>query len=110
MAADANVLDQARSLIEDRLKELDGERKRLETALANLKGGGRRPGRGRRARRRSLGLRRRADLCGRGRDEPARQDNRDDDEGREAMGLHGLRRILAMRGRNCQRPASFATS
>ena len=36
MADDANVLDKARSLIEDRLKELDDERKRLEKALGNL--------------------------------------------------------------------------
>ena len=45
MADDANVLDKARSLIEERLKELDEERKRLEKALANLKGERRGPGR-----------------------------------------------------------------
>lgn len=45
MAESANVLDKARSLIEGRLKELDEERKRLEKALANLKGGHRGPGR-----------------------------------------------------------------
>jgi hypothetical protein len=52
-----NVLDQARSLIEDRLKELDQERKHLERTLADLtrgKAGRRRPGRprGSRTRRR----------------------------------------------------------
>ena len=45
MADGAKVLDQARSLIEDRLKELNEERKRLEHALSNL--GGRRRGPGR---------------------------------------------------------------
>ncbi len=45
MAEDANVLDKARSLIEERLKELDDERKRLEKALSNLKGESRGPGR-----------------------------------------------------------------
>jgi sugar-specific transcriptional regulator TrmB len=43
-----DVLDQARSLIEDRLKELDQERKRLERTLADLthgRVGRRRPGR-----------------------------------------------------------------
>jgi sugar-specific transcriptional regulator TrmB len=43
-----DVLDRARSLIEDRLKELDEERKRLEGTLAEITGGGvgrRRPGR-----------------------------------------------------------------
>ena len=38
MADDANVLDKARSLIEERLKELDDERKRLEKALAQPQG------------------------------------------------------------------------
>ena len=38
MADDANVLDKARSLIEERLKELDEERKRLEKALAQPQG------------------------------------------------------------------------
>ena len=34
-----NVLDKARGLIEERLKEgIDDERKRLERALSNLKG------------------------------------------------------------------------
>jgi Winged helix-turn-helix DNA-binding len=52
-----NVLDQARSLIEERLSELDQERKHLERTLADLTGGGagrRRPGRprGSRTRRR----------------------------------------------------------
>ncbi len=50
MAEDANVLDKARSLIEDRLKEIDEERKRLEKALGNLNGGRRGPGRPRRSR------------------------------------------------------------
>ena len=45
MADDAGVLDKARTLIEDRLKELDDERKRLEKALGNLTG--HRRGRGR---------------------------------------------------------------
>jgi len=45
MAEDVNVLDKARALIEERLKELDDERKRLERALANLKGERRGPGR-----------------------------------------------------------------
>jgi sugar-specific transcriptional regulator TrmB len=43
-----DVLDQARSLIEDRLKELDEERKHLERTLSDLthgKVGRRRPGR-----------------------------------------------------------------
>jgi sugar-specific transcriptional regulator TrmB len=43
-----DVLDQARSLIEERLKELDEERKRLERTLSDLthgKVGRRRPGR-----------------------------------------------------------------
>ena len=56
-----NVLEEARSLVEKRLAELDQERKRLERALADLSGGRvgrRRPGRprgsggGRRRRRR----------------------------------------------------------
>jgi len=44
----ADVLDQARSLIEDRIKELDSERERLERTLADITGGRvgrRRPGR-----------------------------------------------------------------
>jgi sugar-specific transcriptional regulator TrmB len=43
-----DVLDRARSLIEDRLKEVDEERKRLEGTLAEITGGRvgrRRPGR-----------------------------------------------------------------
>jgi DNA invertase Pin-like site-specific DNA recombinase len=40
MAPDTgNVLDEARSLVERRLKELDQERARLERALADLTGG-----------------------------------------------------------------------
>lgn len=45
MADDAGVLDKARTLIEDRLKELDDERKRLEKALGNLAGHRRGPDR-----------------------------------------------------------------
>jgi len=44
----SDVLDQARSLIEDRLKELDDERARLERTLNDISGGRvgrRRPGR-----------------------------------------------------------------
>jgi hypothetical protein len=44
----SNVLEQARTLLERRLKELDDERARLERALADLTGGRigrRRPGR-----------------------------------------------------------------
>jgi winged helix-turn-helix DNA-binding protein len=45
MADTSPVLDQARNLIETRLKELDDERKRLERALSDLKGTRRGPGR-----------------------------------------------------------------
>jgi sugar-specific transcriptional regulator TrmB len=45
MAGDSEVLDKARALIEERLKDLDDEKKRLERALANLKGERRGPGR-----------------------------------------------------------------
>ena len=41
----ANALDQARALIETRIKELDEERKRLERALSDLSGTRRGPGR-----------------------------------------------------------------
>ena len=41
----ADALDQARSLIEQRIKDLDDERKRLERALADLSGTRRGPGR-----------------------------------------------------------------
>jgi hypothetical protein len=44
MAA-SNTVDKARSLIEERLAELDDERKRLEDALRGLGGGRRGPGR-----------------------------------------------------------------
>ena len=47
-ATTSNVLNEARSLVEKRLKELDQERTRLERALADLTGGTpgrRRPGR-----------------------------------------------------------------
>ncbi len=54
----SNVVDQARSLIEKRIAELDDERKRLQGALRDL-GGSRGPGRprgsGRRKRRRRKG-------------------------------------------------------
>jgi len=55
-----NVLDQARSLIEQRLRELDEERKQLERTLADLthgKVGRRRPGRPRGSRTRRRGRR-----------------------------------------------------
>ena len=55
MADDAGVLDKARRLIEDRLKELDDERKRLEKALGNLTGHRRGPGRPRGSRAPSSG-------------------------------------------------------
>lgn len=45
MADGSKVLDQARTLIEERIKELDDERGRLERALADLKGTRRGPGR-----------------------------------------------------------------
>lgn len=48
MAPSTNVLDEARALVEKRLKELDAERIRLERALSDLTGGRigrRRPGR-----------------------------------------------------------------
>jgi len=58
MTPSSNVLDQARSLIEERLRELDDEKARLERTLADLtdgKAGRRRPGRprGSKTRRRS---------------------------------------------------------
>jgi predicted HTH transcriptional regulator len=52
----ADVLDQARSLIEDRIKELDDERRRLESTLADITGG--RIGRRRRGRPRGAARRR----------------------------------------------------
>jgi sugar-specific transcriptional regulator TrmB len=58
----SDVLDQARSLIEDRLKELDDERQKLESTLADLGGRVRRgPGRprGTTTRRRAGGGRKR---------------------------------------------------
>jgi DNA invertase Pin-like site-specific DNA recombinase len=48
MADTSNVLNEARALVEKRLRELDQERARLERALADLTGGRagrRRPGR-----------------------------------------------------------------
>ena len=64
MPSSSNVVDQARGLIEQRLSELDDERKRLEGALKDL-GGRRGPGRprgsstsgGRKRRRRRGGTR-----------------------------------------------------
>jgi transposase-like protein len=61
----SNVLNEARSLVEKRLRELDQERQRLERALADLSGGSvsrRGPGRprgsgGKRRRRRRGGTR-----------------------------------------------------
>jgi DNA invertase Pin-like site-specific DNA recombinase len=61
----SNTVDKARSLIEERLAELDEERKGLEAALRGLSGGRRGPGRprgstnssGRRRRRRKGGTR-----------------------------------------------------
>jgi sugar-specific transcriptional regulator TrmB len=44
----SDVLDQARSLLEDRIKELDDERRKLERTLSDMTGGRvgrRRPGR-----------------------------------------------------------------
>jgi sugar-specific transcriptional regulator TrmB len=58
-----DVLDQARSLIEERLKELDDERKRLERTLSDLthgRVGRRRPGRPRGSRTQSAPTRRRS--------------------------------------------------
>lgn len=49
MPTEASALDKARSLIEDRIKELDDEKRRLEKALSGLKGGRRGPGRPRRS-------------------------------------------------------------
>jgi hypothetical protein len=40
MSPSHNVLDEARQLVESRLRDLDEERKRLERALAELVGGG----------------------------------------------------------------------
>ncbi|MBA2522086.1 MAG: hypothetical protein H0V25_02030, partial [Solirubrobacterales bacterium] len=45
MADPSNTLDKARRLIEERLKELNEERTRLERALTDLGGGRRGPGR-----------------------------------------------------------------
>jgi sugar-specific transcriptional regulator TrmB len=50
MARGSNALEEARSLLKDRLKELEAERDRVQKALANLGGSGRRPGRPRGAR------------------------------------------------------------
>ena len=52
----SNTVDQARTLLERRLRELDDERKQVEAALAGLgkstrRGPGRPPGKGRRRRR-----------------------------------------------------------
>lgn len=45
MADPSNTLDRARSLIEERIRELEDERKRLERALTDLGGTRRGPGR-----------------------------------------------------------------
>lgn len=45
MAEATKVLDQARALIAERIKDLDEERKRLERALSDLGGARRGPGR-----------------------------------------------------------------
>ena len=45
MPSTSKVLDEARDLVKKRLAELDDERKRLERALADLGGGGRKAGR-----------------------------------------------------------------
>lgn len=45
MADPSNTLDKARALIEERIRELDDERKRLERALGDLGGTRRGPGR-----------------------------------------------------------------
>jgi hypothetical protein len=47
MPTDTSTLDKARALIEDRLKELDDEKRRLEKALTNMRGSGSRRGPGR---------------------------------------------------------------
>jgi transposase-like protein len=64
MPPTSNVLNEARTLVEKRLRELDQERARLERALADLTGGrvgrrrpGRPPGSGRARRRRRGGTR-----------------------------------------------------
>jgi sugar-specific transcriptional regulator TrmB len=57
----SDVLDQARSLIEDRIKELEDERRKLERTLADITGGRvgrRRPGRPRGSTTRAAGRRR----------------------------------------------------
>jgi sugar-specific transcriptional regulator TrmB len=59
----SDVLEQARSLIEDRIKELDDERRKLERSLSDMTGGRvgrRRPGRpkGSTTRRRTTGRKR----------------------------------------------------
>jgi hypothetical protein len=57
----SNAVDEARTLLEDRLRELDRERDKVQKALANLRGSGRGPGRprgsGSRRRRRRGGTR-----------------------------------------------------
>ena len=64
MADTSNVLNEARALVQKRLRELDQERARLERALADLTGGsvgrrrpGRPPGSGRGRRKRRGGTR-----------------------------------------------------
>ena len=67
-----DVLDQARSLIERRLKELDDERKRLEGTLSDITGG--RVGRRRQGRPRGSTTTRRATGRRRGRRRSTRAD------------------------------------
>ena len=50
--ASSNTLDQVRSMLQDRLRELDDERAQVEKALADLGGGRRGPGRPRGSRNR----------------------------------------------------------
>ena len=59
----SDTIDQARSLLQDRLRELDSERAQIEKALADLGGGRRGPGRPRGSRNRAAAAR----TSGRGR-------------------------------------------
>jgi transposase-like protein len=70
----SNTLDQVRSMLQDRLRELDDERAQVEKALAELGGGRRGPGRPRGSRNRAAapptgGRRRRRRRGGTRRDE-----------------------------------------
>lgn len=68
----SDVLDQARSLIEDRLKELDDERVKLERTLNDISGG--RVGRRRPGRPKGSTTRRRSSARKRGRKRSTRAD------------------------------------